>query len=97
MKRAVRVMVMMLTLAVVATLAEAMDTNAAGKCVALGTLSKDYEAKASIILATAAAEGRTEVVEQRAREEFVDLTRVRQDDVAKKGWISEAVRACEQF
>ena len=97
MRRNVSVLVMTLSLAMLATLAEAMDTNAAGKCVALGTLSKDYESKASIILATAAAEGRTEVVEQRAREEFVDLTRFRQDDSAKKGWISEAVRACDQF
>ncbi len=94
MRRIVSVLVMTLSLA---TLVEAMDTNAAGKCVALGTLSKDYEAKASIILATAAAEGRTEVVKQRAREEFVDLTRIRQDDMAKKGWISAAVRACDQF
>jgi hypothetical protein len=97
MRRIVPVMAMLLTSAMLVTLAEAMDTNAAGKCVALWTLSTDYESKATVILAAAAAEGRTAVVEQRAREEFVDLTRNHQDDKAKKGWVSEAVRACEKF
>src|SRR5262249_44300726 len=39
MKHIGPVMAVMLTLALLVTLAEAMDTNAAGKCVALGTLS----------------------------------------------------------
>jgi hypothetical protein len=97
MKRIVPVIALMLTSAVSTALAAEMDTNAAGKCVALGALSKEYESKATIILAAASAKGDRAVVEQRAREEFVDLTRNRQDDMAKKGWVSEAVRACERF
>jgi hypothetical protein len=97
MRRIVPVLVLVLGSATSATLAAEMDTNAAGKCVALGALSKEYESKATIILAAASAKGDRAVVEQRAREEFVDLTRNRQDDMAKKGWVSEAVRACDQF
>jgi hypothetical protein len=97
MRRIVPVMAVMLTLAMLITPTAAMDTKAAGKCVALGTLSKDYEPKATVILATAAAQGHRAIVEQRAREEFVDLARNKQDDMATKGWVVEAVRACDQF
>jgi hypothetical protein len=97
MRRIVGVTVVALTVAMLATLADAMDTKAAGKCVVLGALSTDYEPKATVILARADAQGYTALVKQRAHEEFAYLARNEHDDKAKKGWVYEAVRACDQF
>ena len=77
--------------------ADAMDTNAAGRCVALGALSPDYQAKAEALLTAAAAQGYKALVMQRAREEFAYLAKHKHDDAAKQGWTFTAVRACGQF
>jgi hypothetical protein len=60
-------------------------------------LSTDYESKAKIILATADAQGYTTLVKQQAHEEFAYLARNDHDETAKKGWVVQAVRACDQF
>jgi hypothetical protein len=97
MRCLVRVTAVTLTVAMLTTLAEAMDAKAAGKCVVLGALSTDYESKAKIILATADAQGYTTLVKQQAHEEFAYLARNDHDETAKKGWVVQAVRACDQF
>jgi hypothetical protein len=77
--------------------AHAIDTRAAGRCVALGALSNDYAAKAEAVLSAASATGHRALVEQRAREEFAYLSRHKNDKAARKGWTFQAVRSCNQF
>jgi hypothetical protein len=80
-----------------ASAGHAMDTKAAGRCVALGALSDRYAARAEAVLSAAAATGHRPLVEQRVREEFAYLARVKDDKTAKDGWTYAAVAACGQF
>jgi hypothetical protein len=77
--------------------AQAMDAKAAGRCVALGTLAPRYEAKAGTLLATASARGYRQLIEQRVREEFAYLAKVKHDKAAKEAWTLAAVQACGTF
>lgn len=79
------------------TPAAALDTKAAGRCVALGALSEDYAAKATAILATASATGHRALVDQRAREELAQLARLKHDKTGKDAWTFAAISACRSF
>jgi hypothetical protein len=74
-----------------------MDTKAAGKCVALGALSQDYQAKAEAILNAANRTGYRALVDQRVKEEFAFLAANKGNKAATEGWILQAVTACRQF
>ena len=75
----------------------AMDTKAAGRCVALAALSHDYAAKGEALLAAASATGHRALIEQRVHEEFSYLARIKHDQRAKEAWTFQAVQACSQF
>lgn len=74
----------LLVVALAPSIAAAMDTRAAGRCVALGALSQDYAGKAEAILATSRATGERPLVEQRVHEEFAYLARIKEDKTAKE-------------
>jgi hypothetical protein len=88
---------LLLAIAMAPSAAHAMDTKAAGRCVALGTLSRSYEAKAEALLSAAAARGEGALVQLRAREEFAYLARIKHDQKGKEAWTFSAVTACGQF
>jgi hypothetical protein len=75
----------------------AMDTRAAGRCVALGALNEGYARKAEAVLATATATGHRAVVEQRVREEFAYLQKIKSDKTAQEAWVLAAIGACRSF
>jgi hypothetical protein len=98
MKRALWPLIPLVALVAFITLsAQAMDTKMAGRCVALGTLAPKYEAKAGTLLATASARGYRQLVEQRVREEFAYLAKVKHDQAAKEAWTLAAIQACGTF
>jgi hypothetical protein len=75
----------------------AMDTKAAGQCIALGALSREYQAKAEALLATAQRTGYGALVDQRVREEFAFLNKNKGDKSVTDGWARQAVHACNKF
>lgn len=77
--------------------ASAMDTKAAGRCVALGALSQDYQAKAATILDAANRTGYRTLVNQRVKEEFAFPASKKGDKAATDAWAMQAVFACRQF
>jgi len=88
---------LVLFLALVGSPASAMDTKAAGKCVALGALDKNHQAKAEAILDAANRTGYGALVNQRVKEEFAFLAANKGNKAMTNGWILQAVSACRQF
>lgn len=96
-RNAALVVVVLLLVLVVST-ASAMDTKAAGRCVAFGmTYKKNYEAKARAIIATAAQTGEGPLVAQSVREALDELDAINRAGKDQYPWVSRAIDACNQF
>jgi hypothetical protein len=75
----------------------AMDTKAAGRCVALGAMNQDYRAKAEAVWTVASRTGYGALMEQRAHEELRFVAANKDNTTAMTGWIYQAISACRQF
>ena len=90
-------LVVALLLTSVGSPASAMDTKAAGKCVALGVLNQNYKPKAIAILGVADRTGYLALVNQRVQEEMDFLAANKGNESATGNWITQAIRACNSF
>ena len=97
MRKVAFVLSVVFVLASVHPVSAALDTKAAGKCVALGAALPAYAPKAKAILETAQRTGHFALVYQRAEEEVQAFIAAKGDKRAVEAWAFSASRACNSF